>query len=579
MKNKMLNKFYNMKLQKKLNFVFGALIFTFWIIEIVALSLNFETYDEKIYLNTVQKLVFYSEKIDESIKEADQILLELSLDSNIQQTLVKLQQLDYTSTEYKYNKYLLKQLLYEVKQKDSNIENIIYTNFYNEIFQIGSYEKDFNYLSYLDFAKKVHNYNGTNNLKTTGDDFSQLIIGRDILSTYNITLDYLGTIMMTYNIKDVIESKYNSFVNDNSMFFIYSNNKILFQNTDESPTLPEFNNRQGYEVIKYKNEKYLLCFHKSYNYNVMYVNMIPYSDIYGQTSLIKKCTTLFFTLLFVIMIFVSKKIASNITRPLDNLYDTMKIVQDGDFSEVKKILLPKEYDDEIGTLVENFEIMLGEIDYLINENYKKQLLLKDAQFKMLQAQINPHFLYNTLNTINIMVKIGDKSDTSKMIVNLGSLLRYTLAENESVKIKDELSALKSYIEIQMFRYKSRVTFTINSDKKLEEFIIPKMILQPLVENAISYGVENSLNVCNISINIIDNNDFIIIEVIDDGIGMDKDRLEKVKSFNFEPKGHGIGLKNIYERLDVKYNEHFKMNIYSEINVGTKIKIKVSKNYV
>ncbi len=570
------DRFYSLKLQHKLITIFGTLISIFWLLEVVALSLNFEIYDQKLYYNTLQRLVFYSEKIDESIKSSEDLLLEVTLDPKIQDLLIKMNNETYGTSQYEYSKYLLKSELIAIVNDNEFIENFIYTDMEKEVFRVGSFVDSYDSTKVSQFVKDVNANVGPETLKMPVKDYRFYMLGRSVKDVKNWSLKYLGTLLMTYDLRSDIENKYQSFVDDSSMIFVYTEDGVIFKNTEKSPDLPKYYEKQGYKIVKYEGEKYLMCYHKSLTSELMYSSFVPYSSIYGQTSMMKTITNVVFTIVFIGMVFLARKISYTITSPLDNLHEAMEVVKDGDFIGGKNILLPKVHDDEIGNLVEDFEIMLNEIDYLINENYKKQILLKDTKYKMLQAQINPHFLYNTLNTVNWMVRMGETKETSQIIVNLGSLLRYSLEESEYVSIVREIEAIRHYISIQMFRYKKRVEFDIQTDGELDKYIMPKMILQPLVENSIYYGVENRLEKTNITVIIKEEESHIIIKVIDDGIGMNEDELEKVRCFDFVPKGHGIGLKNINERLSIKYNEDYKMNVNSKEKEGTEIEIIIPK---
>lgn len=219
--------------------------------------------------------------------------------------------------------------------------------------------------------------------------------------------------------------------------------------------------------------------------------------------------------------------------------------------------------------------MLETVDTLIHENYEKQLLLKDTKYKMLRAQINPHFLYNTLNVIHWMIRAKRNEEAGRMIVELGDILHYSFSQTPYAIISDEIKMVKSYIKIQQSRYQDRIKFEIFTEGALDKYIMPRMILQPLVENAISYGAEVSLDICTITVSVRENADAIVMEVIDDGVGMSEEELEAVRSYTFKPKGHGIGLKNISERLKMD-DENSIFYIDSVSGKGTNVTIKLHK---
>ena len=194
---------------------------------------------------------------------------------------------------------------------------------------------------------------------------------------------------------------------------------------------------------------------------------------------------------------------------------------------------------------------------------------------MLQAQINPHFLYNTLNAIHWMIRAKKNDAAGKMIVELGTLLRASFDENLYTTVEKEIDMVRSYIEIQRYRYEDRAEFSVKTVGRPGEYVMPRMTLQPLVENAIFYGADVMTEICCIDITVTEEEESILFEVKDSGPGIRKEDLEKVRNFTVQPKGHGIGIKNIYERLRVTYDK-FDFTIDSEEGKGTAIRIRVPK---
>ena len=226
-------------------------------------------------------------------------------------------------------------------------------------------------------------------------------------------------------------------------------------------------------------------------------------------------------------------------------------------------------------MTQEFKVTLDKIDYLIHENYEKQFLLKDTKYKMLQAQINPHFLYNTLNSINWMICARKNDEAAEMTVALGTILRSALNKQQYVAVDEELDSLRKYMTIQEYRYRKRVAFSVECEVS-GQYLIPHMTLQPLVENSIYHGVEKMLTPCKISVTIREEGGRITITVSDNGPGMTEEELEAVRTFTAEPKGHGIGLKNIYERLKMAFDQEAYFDISSVPGGGTTVTIKIPK---
>ncbi len=270
-----------------------------------------------------------------------------------------------------------------------------------------------------------------------------------------------------------------------------------------------------------------------------------------------------------------QKLASIITKPLVKLTESMQIVATGDFQGAMILMEGEKNKDEAGLLAQEFQIMLEKIDILIHENYNKQLLIKDTKYRMLQAQINPHFLYNTLNAINWMVKANRNNDAGKMIIELGHLLHASFAEDPYITVEGEVQVAKSYITIQQYRYGNRIQFSVTTKGELDNYIIPRMVLQPLIENSINYGVEETLGNNMIEVLVKEETEGILLEVSDTGSGMTEEELENVRNNQVVPKGHGIGLKNIRERLNITY-DNYDFQVESQVGKGTKITIRIPK---
>lgn len=339
--------------------------------------------------------------------------------------------------------------------------------------------------------------------------------------------------------------------------------------------IPALENEKGYQVIKENGQRYFVCHLKSSKTGWTYVNVFPYSEIYGQNQKLRYLMIGGFLLLFLVTALILKKLAHMIVKPLEHLTESMQIVETGDFDRAREFIGNSSQKDEIGLMTQEFKVTLDKIDTLIHENYEKQLLLKDTKYKMLQAQINPHFLYNTLNSINWMIRARKNEEAAEMTVALGTILRSALNKQQYVTIEEELDSLRKYMTIQEYRYRKRVTFSVECEAA-GHYLIPHMTLQPLVENSIYHGVEKMLTPCTISVTIKEDRERIVITVSDNGPGMTEEELNAVRSFTAEPKGHGIGLKNIYERLKMAFDQEAGFHISSVCGNGTTVQITIPK---
>jgi sensor histidine kinase YesM len=207
--------------------------------------------------------------------------------------------------------------------------------------------------------------------------------------------------------------------------------------------------------------------------------------------------------------------------------------------------------------------------------------LKISELKALQSQINPHFLFNVLNTIGRLALIEKAEKTQEIVYSLAELLRYVLKNTDSkVTVREDIEYIEKYLKIQSIRFGNRVNYKICIEEGIEDIKIPVMILQPFVENAISHGLEPSGKEGNIKIEAYSLEHDIIIKISDDGVGIPQSKMDTLLSKNTNnyntSKSNGIGVYNTNRRLTNYFGKDYKVNINSKLNAGTTVKIKIPK---
>lgn len=198
-----------------------------------------------------------------------------------------------------------------------------------------------------------------------------------------------------------------------------------------------------------------------------------------------------------------------------------------------------------------------------------------AQIKQLESQINPHFLFNTLENIRVMCKL-DPVKADKMIVNLSLLLRYSISNaDEDVTVRQDIENTQSYLSLLKTRFNRRFQYTVDIDEDVMDLEIPKLLIQPLIENAIKYGVGNK-EVLTVKIRGYRDQGQLFMVCDDDGMGIDETTLRELEETLNQPKNHSshLGLYNIHKRIQLKYNGDFGMTLKSEVGVGTTITLKL-----
>lgn len=269
-----------------------------------------------------------------------------------------------------------------------------------------------------------------------------------------------------------------------------------------------------------------------------------------------------------ILFFVRK----NIDKPIAILLKNMKTTGKGQFSKTIKI----NRKDEFGQLFLAYNNMLNEIDNLIQKLYREQLVKSELELKVLQEKINPHFLYNTLDTINWMAKEHNITEISDIVINLSSMYRMTFNKGKDlITINNMILGISCYLSIQKLRFGDRFHYEINFDEELMEYEVLNLIVQTIVENSIVHGI-NELE-RNSTISISGHIKFSVIHIIveDNGVGMSSEKLHLInESINSEMIVSESGLRNVQKRIKLYYGNNYGINIESKLNQGTKIIITI-----
>lgn len=271
-------------------------------------------------------------------------------------------------------------------------------------------------------------------------------------------------------------------------------------------------------------------------------------------------------------ILISKRIMSHITKPIDSLCEISRQAGSGHF-EVR-VQGKKSDSEELVILQDSFNKMVEEIGSLVDDIKIEQMNLRAAELRLLQEQINPHFLYNTLDTIIWLAEAGQKEQVVKMVASLSDFFRTTLSKGQDfITVEEERKHIKSYLEIQQFRYRDILEYEIQVPEELYQYEILKLTLQPLVENALYHGIKNKRGKGKIIIagELLEKG--LQFQIIDNGRGMTPERLEEVKKIisgelSNEKEKSGFGLFNVNQRIKLNYGEAYGLEIQSTYMEGT-----------
>ena len=274
--------------------------------------------------------------------------------------------------------------------------------------------------------------------------------------------------------------------------------------------------------------------------------------------------------IFVLILFLSYFIPLSITRPILRVEEVTKQVASGNLSVRSEV----EDGAEVRALSESLNTMIDKINELLEQVTTEQIRLRKAEFELLQAQINPHFLYNTLDTIIWLAETGEQKKVVSMVGSLSDFFRSTLSRGKDiVTLKEELQHVRSYLEIQQVRYQDILQYEIEAPEELYLCQIPKMTIQPLVENALYHGIKNKRGAGRIR----KENHGCRIRIEDNGIGITKERLAQVQDGILHKVLTGkdiYGLYNVHERIRLNFGERYGISIESEYGEGTVVSIFV-----
>jgi len=301
------------------------------------------------------------------------------------------------------------------------------------------------------------------------------------------------------------------------------------------------------------------------------VNLIPQNELKNGTKMLARLSAVVDSITIIVAFGFIIFFVKRFTDPITELCRSMENVGQGDFEE--RVVV--ESDDEIGMLSKSFNAMIENIENLIKTVYQLEVSKKQAELDSLKMQINPHFLYNTLETINWMARIKNNTDITIVTTALGEFLRASVHQSNFITVAEELRNINNYLTIQRYRFGDKIKAEILADDDCYHELIPSFILQPLVENAIIHGLEPKISNGCLKISVRWVEDELLFSVWDDGVGIDEKKLEKIRADLAEHSVQNfIGLGNVNKRLYLNYGEGYGLEINSTVNKGTLVSFRI-----
>jgi len=283
-------------------------------------------------------------------------------------------------------------------------------------------------------------------------------------------------------------------------------------------------------------------------------------------------TIVFSLVLLSLLLTSSKKLSRRIVDPIDMICERLEAIGKGSLTVREPIQADVQ---EIQLLSNGIENMVERLIKLIEKTAEQEKQRRRTEFALMQAQINPHFLYNTLDTLVWLIESGEINEAVKMVASLSNYFRFSLSRGKNViTIEEEEQHIRSYLEIQQMRYQDLMDYEINIPEDLKKYIVPKLTLQPLVENALYHGIKNTRRKGTIRLTGRYENERIILEVMDNGRGMSEERLTEVKASLTDNKREGFGLRTVHQRIQILFGVEYGLTLESRLDSGTKVIVTI-----
>lgn len=361
----------------------------------------------------------------------------------------------------------------------------------------------------------------------------------------NIISDESGTMVLDQS-QNIVYRDEN--IQDNDLADLRESDKILEQISKEYVAVNSTSQNTGWKFYLYKTKKS--------------VEKSVYQMLLAEIPLIAGC---------VLIIFILGMAFSRLfTRKIEMLTENMDQVNHGS----REVTVTSDAEDEVGVLIRSFRRMMGEIDRLISEVYENKIALKEFELKALTAQINPHFLYNSLSIINWMAIKSGQKEISKVTLDLSTFYRTALSKREDmVTVENCIRNIEAYLSIQLVMHDNDFTVEWKIDPQVKAEKVPKLILQPVVENALEHGLDVKEEGDKIlQLSFLDAGDAVLLRVEDNGMGMEQSVAESLVTYQAE----GYGLKNVNDRICLLYGEEYKIRITSSVGKGTVVEMRIPK---
>lgn len=597
-----MTKFHFQRIKYKLIWVYLLLIISTLIIVLpITYFSSIEIIkNQSITLNN--KLVeMGANNIDSSVEEIDKIFQSLYINSDFKQFI----SLKKTEGEYDYLDSFtnVKNLLHSYISSRRDIFSFVYID-EGSLLYVGRNEADYirepindtdskwfneemntlksKYTERVVFPTHTHLQVKPNLIKSNEKVYT---IARNIVNV-NRYFGKVGSLFINVNLTTLdkvaadIKPYKNSFT-----YILCSDGTIVYDSeglhTAESimpETLQYFNNTAGHEQIKLFDKEYMAVYTTSESTGWKVINFIPVDQYTSNITFVTRIVIIICFVAIAFAIAVTFAVSSRISNPIEKLSDIMKKID----LENMDIKVDDSRQDEIGMLSRSFNSLIFELRSAIQKELELSIRQKDAEMKALQAQINPHFLYNVLQSMSSIAILNNVEEINIMAKSLGKMFQYSIKTKEDVvPVEQEIEHVIHYLSIQKIRFGDKLDYDIQIPDAVKYYSILKLSLQPIIENSIIHGLEGKEEKGLIYVSCFQSGGSLVFEISDNGKGLERETLKKItEELNsnecafYSEASPSIGLKNVLRRLKIFYGEEASLHIESEVDVGTFVRLKI-----
>lgn len=537
--------------EKALLIVLGASILITTIIGIIFYSRLVGNVKDNYERNAKTALQVCIDAFDAAMKEAYFTCVYAAGGDELKQAM---QQYDTAYTD-------LIELLQEYRNSNSEIYSVYcYIKDTDEIIKVSAngVQIESNTLDISDWMDSATQYNSDNALSPKYNTDTTSAIQRQYFTygkrVYDSTQNELGRIFVNVDERTIYFKCLRQENSNNNKAYIILNDSIV-SSADVSQlgqNIPKSN-----DVITVSADAVMT------DYSMVSVSDL--SELTGDLRNARNWILLVIILMNILFAVPEILIIRSIMKPVREMEKTMEQVMEGDMSVRAKVY----HQDEIGHLSTIFNKMIQQIEQLIDELVTEKMLKKEAEIEALQYQITPHFMYNTLSSIRYAAKLEHSERIADLLQAFTELLRMSASDRGAfITVQQEMQMVRNYAMLQKFRYADSFDVHINVADGTEGFYVPRLIVQPLVENAILHGLDHKQENNEIMISVSQDDKYLILKVSDSGLGMTHEKVQELMNGTHRNKFSGIGISNIKERLRLYYGDRGKLKYYSEQGQGT-----------